>query len=270
MISGFKHIGTQIYNCAKSVPSAVINKVNKVDHTQHRAQMRADINDIAAQSSAFAHRLLPYSVNAETRLKLQHMPEKPSTIDEDPNTLLKTLRDNLVATFKNDLENGETRGYAVVHSHTNFLIEVLTKQVANCIEKAMLAGILTKVALETGLKLRGYTQEQIDSADIEIAIADNGSHGGDHAVCILSYDIDGEHYLVIDPWISGATYTEQQADEVYANHLVNPKESYYFDRPHKDKTFAINDNHCAAAVMRWITNRYDINLDSLQPFEKYV
>jgi|GEM_PF-4106807 len=62
----------------------------------------------------------------------------------------------------------------------------------------------------------------------------------------------------------------QEAGDFYAENLVNPDESFYFDKVYKDKTFVINDDTCVTAVMQWTAHKYEIDLGSAHPFWKYI
>ena len=234
--------------------------------------MRTDINDIASAASQFEHHLVPISPTAAVRLKKDHLNGR--TTDRNgltaSNSTIENMRIDLLTMFKNDLINGVSRDHALVHAHSEYAIKVIENKMGNCSEQALLVGMFIKATLETGLKLRGYSKDEIEKADIQLAIAENGDHGGDHTACVLSYDIGGEYYLIADPWLKGATYTQQEASEFYASHLVNPDESFHFDKVCKDKTFVVNNDACVTTVMQWLINNYGIDLSSKHPFDEYL
>jgi hypothetical protein len=264
VLSVFSSVGSHLTKCFHT---GEINQVSQVSYAQRRLQLNADIHKTAAQATQFVHHIVPFSPSGTVRFKQEHVGNESlcqaiQVVDE--------MRANMLKLFKKDIANGKSRPDALVHAHSEYVIEAMRKKTGNCAEKALLAGMLIKATLETSLKLKGYTDEELDSANIQLAIVDNGSHGGDHTVCLLSYDLDGEHYLIVDAWLNGVTYTAQEAAQLYEEYLVDPNETYQFDRLHRDKTFVVNDRTCVATVLQWVADHYEIDLCSPYPFEDYT
>jgi hypothetical protein len=120
----------------------------------------------------------------------------------------------------------------------------------NCAEKAFLAGIFIKALMTNSLKQQGFSSIEVASANIQISIADEGHHDGDHTVCLLSYNIDGDKTLIVDPWINGTVYHSADSQSLFGA-------SFVFDNICENKTLAVNDDGCVKAVMDWAGEVFD-------------
>jgi len=251
-------------------------KLSKVGKEPRCEQMRNAINEIAFESSKFVHHLVPNSPTAVQRLKNELL--GVSVSDQclvDWNTVINGMRVNMATIFKQNIADfgWENRHFAVVNSHSVYAIDIIKTKTGNCAEQALLAGILTKATLQTGLKLRGFSEAEITKADIQLTIGEfreQQSVSNDHTVCLLSYDINGEELFFVDPWINGAVFNQKNADEFYAAHIDNLQKPLIPTKVHLDKTMAINDAYCLPKVMESIDEHYEIDWRSLHPFKKYV
>jgi hypothetical protein len=265
-------IGNHASKWYKSVAGS--NGVAEISKNQRSDQMRSAIDAIATEASRFVHHIVPNSPSAAEGLKSENAPVSDNSI-ADWNSTIQNTRGHFMDIFKRDIaELGwENRYFAVEHSHREYAIKVVETKTGNCAEKSFLAGIVLNATLISGLKLRGFSEKEIAKANIKLTIVELGepeNKSNEHTVCILSYDIGGERSIYVDSWAGGALVDQNDADEFYAANIVNLNRPLIQTKVHKDKTEVINDDVCMTKVMQYVANVYEINLDSLHPFEKYI
>lgn len=244
-----------------------VSKVNKLDEEQRQQQMRVAIHEITESVAGRVRHLVPTSPSARAVLKNGDKDRGNSLNQTENEATLDKIRRDMMESFKKSIHDyGWDRETAVVHTHTEYALQVLKTGIGNCAEMAMLAAILLNATLKTELIQRGFSLDEITKADIEVSIwelAERDQIGKDHTICLLSYYMGEEEQLFVDPWLNGSVYDPKDADYYYQQHVNNVKEPLELVRSHKDKALAAADEHCASAVLLQIEKQYGIEHSSL-------
>lgn len=258
-----KHYLSGIY------PVAAISEEEK-----YFALMESHVRDVASGISGFAHRAIRISFTGENRLKsgsdsfvtemCQEMSHKQICdyfvgIDRQ----IEEARDNFFISFNRKKVAGISRDSALAQVYAELVIRSMETNIGNCAEKALLAGILLKSMMTTALTEMGYTGLEIENANLRVTIAENGNHGGEHTVCLLHYNIGGEKFIVVDPWLNGTIYDQKNIQAVYAANLEDPNEPAIFDKVDDNMTQAVNDDECVAEVMRSVKSIFGEDVEFL-------
>jgi len=264
-------------NFRSSSRMAPVVNVGEVNKEQRCVQMDNAINEIASDASRFVHRLAPNSPTAAVELKSEYRGDGivSGQCLVKWSSIINRTRANMVTVFKQDIAEWgwENRHFAVVNSHSAYAIRIIETRAGDCSEQAFLAGILVKATLHTGLKRRGFSEEEIAKADIRLTIAELREQDNlvnSHVICLLSYDTNDEDLIFIDPWINGAVFNHKNADDFFAAHIDNLQKPYIAAKVHADKTMAANDDRCVSRVIESVSEHYEIDWNSLRPFAEYV
>lgn len=263
-----------------------INHARKIQDSIHNAPVEArkfsssplrmaqNILSIASECSNIAHQAIRISLTGETDIK----PGDDSFVDEmligmsneAINDYLTTIdaqihkmRNEMIDDFHAKQNAGASRDFALAQAFGGHIIKAMLTNTGNCAEKAMLAGILIKATIVAALKDKGFTDLEIENAKIEVSIAENGRHGGDHTVCLLSYNINEKKEFIVDPWLHGTVYDQEDAYPIYEAALWDQNEPTLFDKIDDNKTQVINDQKCINIVLQWAKEF----LGNEQPFQ---
>jgi hypothetical protein len=161
------------------------------------------------------------------------------------------------------------------HLHNTYaILESLRLNTGNCAEQAKIAGIFAGIMIENGLSHAGFTQHEINEANIKLSILEtprNGYSEGDHTICRLEFTANKENVsLYIDPWLHGAVFDEKDAPAVYAEHpnrYCNQNTDFEVEEL---QTEVINNEKTKSAVQEMVYRTYDIDLTSKNPLDNYI
>lgn len=237
------------------------NPISKVELSKTRMQCAEHvIHDVASEVSSFVHHLVRISYTAEYNLRL----ESDSFVGEmlvdlsdqakanylnNVQASIERMRDDMVNYVIEQKTLGVPSHCALMQGYCNYLINVITSNMGNCAEKALLVGIFVKALMTTSLQKKGFSKGEVDAADIRIVIADNGNHDGDHTVCLLNYKINGQKSLVVDSWMGGVVYNAGNAQQLF-------DDTFVFDNVLENKTLAANDEECVNTIMNAVREVY--------------
>ncbi|QAU22804.1 hypothetical protein EO087_01405 [Dyella sp. M7H15-1] len=122
-----------------------------------------------------------------------------------------------------------------INDLAEYVMLSLKSNTGNCLEKALVATIMFRLAFEKYLINHGFSKHEIDNANIRIAILTNNAAGGDHSVGSVKMTIGGvDEEFLIDPLMDGSVVEKSDIRQFYSKN-----ESKYCS----DKTAVFNDTH---------------------------